>query len=79
MSNFTNDQLQEIGLLAVQYIQAYQSQQTYRMANPVSTLADLMAHVKPTNQAHSDLEMAIMSGGHDAWLWQGSIYILDEQ
>jgi len=66
MKSFTDEQLKEIGLLAVQYIHCYQAQQTYRMANPVSTLVDLMAHVKPTNQAHSDLEMAIMSGGHDA-------------
>ena len=63
MKQYTEDQLQEIGLLAVQYIQAYQAQQTYRIANPVSTLVDLMAHVKPTNQAHSDLEMAVMRGG----------------
>lgn len=63
MSNFTDEQLKEIGLLAVQYIQAYQAQQQYRIANPVSTLVDLMAHVKPTNQAHSDLEMAVMNGG----------------
>ena len=62
MKTFTNEQLQEIGLLAVQYIQAYQAQQTYRINNPVTTLTNLMAVVKPTNQAHSDLEMAVLSG-----------------
>lgn len=60
---FTNDQLQEIGLLAIQYIQVYQAQQTFRINNPVSTLAELMMHVKPTNQAHADLEMAVLNGG----------------
>lgn len=63
VNDFTDKQLQEIGRLAVNYINCYQSQQTYRINNPVSTLADLMAHIKPTNQAHSDLEVAVMSGG----------------
>lgn len=63
MKTYTDDQLQEIGLLAVQYIHAYQAQQTYRINNPVTTLANLMVVVKPTNQAHSDLEMAVLNGG----------------
>jgi hypothetical protein len=57
------DELIEIGQLAVDYINAYQDQQAYRINNPVSSLVDLMAVVKPTNQAHSDLEMAVLSGG----------------
>lgn len=64
MSNHTNEQLQEIGRLAVQYIHSYQAQQKYRINNPVSTLVDLMEVVKPTNQAHSDLEMAVMGGAN---------------
>lgn len=63
MRNYTNSQLHEIGCLAVKYIEAYQAQQTFRINNPVSTLAELMKHVKPTNQAHADLEMAVLSGG----------------
>ena len=62
VSDFTDEQLKEIGLLAVQYIHCYQAQQSFRINNPVSTLAELMTHVKPTNQTHSDLEMAVLSG-----------------
>lgn len=62
IQSYDDDELIEIGLLAIQYIQAYQAQQTFRINNPVSTLAELMTHVKPTNQAHADLEMAVLSG-----------------
>lgn len=66
MKTFTDEKLKEIGLLAVRYIHAYQDQQKYRLVNPISSLSILMKYVKPTNQAHSDLEMAVMSGGQNA-------------
>lgn len=66
IKSYDDDELIEIGLLAIQYVQAYQGQQQYRINNPVSTLAELMTHVKPTNQAHSDLEMAVLSGDRHA-------------
>lgn len=63
LESYNDDELVEIGLLAVQYIQANQAETEYRIKTTVGKFSELMKLVGLTKQAHSDLEMAILSGG----------------